>query len=220
MFYSNKLNRLIIFLLPFTRFAMLLNFSFYLKLQIYPSIYPSSQFLVISFSFLLSPFLPLFLLELYIFRIPTKRRWNLYGHIVDRGHKTHAVTFLWVVREHAATFWWRNETTRFLIKNLAEKPVAPRRSIPLIFLSFLVSRFSVNRRIFVKFWHEECFAGAERRPRGRLFVLPARNANLPMSHLPLVFPFCILRAMVRRRALTFRFWRSDVDSSDISGPQG
>lgn len=220
MFYSNKLNRLIIFLLPFTRFAMLLNFSFYLKLQIYSSIYPSSQFLVISFSFLLSPFLPLFLLELYIFRIPTKRRWNLYGHIVDRGHKTHAVTFLWVVREHAATFWWRNETTRFLIKNLAEKPVAPRRSIPLIFLSFLVSRFSVNRRIFVKFWHEECFAGAERRPRGRLFVLPARNANLPMSHLPLVFPFCILRAMVRRRALTFRFWRSDVDSSDISGPQG
>lgn len=84
---------------------------------------------------------------------------------MDRGHKTHAVTLL---REHAAIFWRRNETTRFLIKNLAEKPVAPRRSIPLVFLSFLVSRFSVNRRIFVKFWHEECFAGAEKEAKRTL----------------------------------------------------
>lgn len=189
MHYSNKLNRSIISLLSFTRFATLSNFSFYdPKLQIYPSIVSTSRnfFFFFTLSFFLS-FLP----EVY-FQDPDETEIYTDTSWIEGTKLT-----LWRCYEsYGSTQRLFDEGTRFLIKNLAEKPVASRRSIPLVFLSFLVSRFSVNRRIFVKFWHEECFAGAERRPRGRLFVLPARNANLPMSRLPLVLPFCILRAMV------------------------
>lgn len=57
-----------------------------------------------------SLFLPLFFTRNIFSESRQKRRWNLYGHIVDRGHKTHAVTLLRIVREHAATFWRRNGT--------------------------------------------------------------------------------------------------------------